>query len=343
MDKPLVSIIMTVFNDEISIAETIDSIMNQTYKNFEIHIIETGSLDCTDKIIESFCKNESKIYIHYAITNPLNEVQNNLIQNLKSKYILFFEPEKIMSQNMLEYLVSKAEEIPVDIVTCDHFSIPEHAWFNKGIKNHKSPKEKCIKINGQKYIEDLYSKNDKTFKNCFSIWNKLIKKEWLLALEKNIKDKGFKNSYELINQNCSILKSNQILVCSILFDKFYKDNCFNYEHLQTIQLYESILINAKNNYTNSCIYNSAIRLLSFLILVRKQLSFYSFDISESLTIKKTIDNKFNSIYKFSKSLFSDKEIELKALVKDYKNIINDENFRNDNFYLFPHYTQNYKT
>ena len=54
MNQPLVSIVMAAFNEGNFIGEAIDSVLNQTYSNFEFIIVNDGSTDNTDKIILSF-------------------------------------------------------------------------------------------------------------------------------------------------------------------------------------------------------------------------------------------------------------------------------------------------
>lgn len=86
--KPLVSIILSIYNDEKFIKKSINSILNQTYKNIEIIIINDGSTDKTQKILKVFEKNYKNIYLINNKKNiGLTKSLNIGIKKSKGKYI----------------------------------------------------------------------------------------------------------------------------------------------------------------------------------------------------------------------------------------------------------------
>ena len=60
-NQDLVSVIMSTYNDKNTITASIESILSQTYKNIEIHIIDDGSTDSTTEIIETYANNRNAV------------------------------------------------------------------------------------------------------------------------------------------------------------------------------------------------------------------------------------------------------------------------------------------
>ena len=69
--KPLVSIIIPTYNRAHLIAETLDSIIAQTYTNWECIVVDDGSTDPTDELMETYCKKDSRFqYYHRPKNRP---------------------------------------------------------------------------------------------------------------------------------------------------------------------------------------------------------------------------------------------------------------------------------
>ena len=100
----IVSIIMPVYNEEDFIQESIESILNQTYKEFELIIVNDGSSDNTVKKIEPFLKDKR---IKYHDTGKIGKVKAFNFGFLKSrgKYICLFAGDDMMLENSLLYRI----------------------------------------------------------------------------------------------------------------------------------------------------------------------------------------------------------------------------------------------
>lgn len=86
--NPLVSVVMPAYNAEKYIAEAIESILNQTYKNFEFIIVNDGSTDNTLNIIKKYAKKDKRIKVISNETNMgIAKTRNNYLKIVKGKYI----------------------------------------------------------------------------------------------------------------------------------------------------------------------------------------------------------------------------------------------------------------
>ena len=97
--KNLISIIVPVFNKELSIAETLESIYNQTIDNFEVIIIDDGSTDNTKNIIESF---DRKIKYISQPNQGQAVARNNGIKISSGEYIVFLDADDFWDDSFLE-------------------------------------------------------------------------------------------------------------------------------------------------------------------------------------------------------------------------------------------------
>jgi glycosyltransferase involved in cell wall biosynthesis len=107
---PKVSILIPVYNDEIFIEDLLNSILNQTFQNFECLIYNHGSTDNSQKILENFSNKDKRIKIFVTQQNIGNGANNKLLQHATGEYIKFFCADDIMLPNCLEKQVSFFED-----------------------------------------------------------------------------------------------------------------------------------------------------------------------------------------------------------------------------------------
>lgn len=122
MEKHLVSIITPSFNSEKFISDTIKSVQNQTYQNWEMIIVDDGSNDRTVSIINEFL-HDNRIQLHQLHQNSGTGVaRNKAISLVKGRYIAFLDsddlwkPEKLQKQ--IEFMVSENQPFTFSFYEC---------------------------------------------------------------------------------------------------------------------------------------------------------------------------------------------------------------------------------
>lgn len=117
MNPPLVTVLIPVHNAESYLVESLDSIMEQTFKDFEVLLINDGSIDKSSLIIEKYQKKYGKIkVIHNRRNIGLIATLNKGLKIVKSKYIARMDADDIASINRLSIQVSYMEKNPeIDI------------------------------------------------------------------------------------------------------------------------------------------------------------------------------------------------------------------------------------
>ncbi len=116
----MISIIVPVYNSEKYIRECIDSLLNQTYKDLEIICVNDGSKDNSLEILNEYATNDSRIKV-YSKPNEgkgAASARNLGLSYATGEYVMFLDSDDFFELDMIESMVSKAEESSFDLVVC---------------------------------------------------------------------------------------------------------------------------------------------------------------------------------------------------------------------------------
>ncbi len=119
-DTPLVSIVVPVYNAEKYIKQTIQSILDQTYSNIEIIIVDDGSTDLTRKLAEEISENNSIVKVISKINNGCPSARNEGIKASNGDFIQFVDADDSLQREMVEKMVSAYKNTNADLVVCGH-------------------------------------------------------------------------------------------------------------------------------------------------------------------------------------------------------------------------------
>jgi teichuronic acid biosynthesis glycosyltransferase TuaG len=148
-NQNLVSIITPAYNCEKYVSETIESVQNQTYTNWEMIIVNDKSNDNTEKIINKYAEKDNRIRIINLIENSGAAVARNIaIENAKGRFIAFLDSDdrwkKNKLENQLEFMLQNKygftftgyEYIKDENNNKDKiFKVPHSLNYNQGLKN----------------------------------------------------------------------------------------------------------------------------------------------------------------------------------------------------------------
>ena len=116
MENPLITVSMTVYNGENHIKESIDCILNQTFKNIELLIINDGSTDRSIEIIDKYLDSRIRI-LHNEKNSGVRFSRNRAVYEAKGKYIAILDCDDLTANNRLEIQYNYLEANP-DIAIC---------------------------------------------------------------------------------------------------------------------------------------------------------------------------------------------------------------------------------
>lgn len=120
-----VSVIIPVYNVEKYLDKCIDSVVNQTYKNLEIILIDDGSTDKSSIICDEWATKDKRIKVFHQKNSGVSVVRNNGIEYSVGDYISFVDSDDYIAESMIEKAVASIEENDADIVCFGVFRVAE--------------------------------------------------------------------------------------------------------------------------------------------------------------------------------------------------------------------------
>lgn len=215
-----VSVIIPVFNVERYLKKCLDSVINQTFDNYEIIIINDGSTDNSAMIIEEYKeKYPKKIRFYNKKNGGLSDARNMGILKSKGKYLMFIDSDDYISNNMIEKMYNSIVREDSDMSICNLIKINKNG---KEIKNYNYNPGTTTLENNKKILFNLPCA-------CNKIYNKKL-------FNYGMFDKGkYYEDFRLINK--LYLKCNKIA--------FIDDFCYYYVDRDNSIMHDK---NIKRNY-----------------------------------------------------------------------------------------------
>lgn len=172
MKNPKISVIVPVYNVENYLPRCVNSILVQTFTDFELLLIDDGSKDCSGKICDEYAKKDNRIRVFHKENEGISSSRQLGIDNAKGEFSIHIDSDDWVEKNMLEEMYSEVVKTTADIVSFDYYHNSQY------IKEEHS--SKSIQV-----IYDILSG-----KNRGVMWNKIVRhslyKENAIVFPKNI-------------------------------------------------------------------------------------------------------------------------------------------------------------
>lgn len=142
IDKPMISIIMSVYNADKYLLESLNSIYKSTYKKFEVICINDGSTDTSEDICLEFKATYKNFYYYSQKNKGLSYSRNKGVKLSSGKYITFIDADDIIDSSLLNYLIELLEKYNADIAYTELLVFSNRYNVHSTIEK---PKEKVYK------------------------------------------------------------------------------------------------------------------------------------------------------------------------------------------------------
>ena len=129
--KELISIIVPIYNSGRYLRQCLDSIINQSYKNFEVLLINDGSVDDSATICKEYVEKDSRIRYFEKENGGVSSARNLGLKNAKGNYITFVDSDDWVEENYLEVLYNALKENKVDVAISTHkdFNMDDDLYY----------------------------------------------------------------------------------------------------------------------------------------------------------------------------------------------------------------------
>lgn len=256
------SFIVPVYNTEKYLKKCLDSLVNQTYKDFEIIVVNDGSTDKSSSIISKYQKKYKNIIVIDKENEGLSMARNRGVQKSSGKYIIFVDSDDYVSNKLLEEVDKKIDDSDIlrfQIATEDEEYTKINEYHEEGFESmcgydafkylssyHFVEPAWCYVIRKNYYIENKFSFKKDVYHEDFGLIPHVVYKA------RKVKSIDF-IGYYYIQRNGSIMNNND-------YKKTVKKAFDMLEQYKTMRLFAKN-INRKNNlddYFLSYISNSVI-------------------------------------------------------------------------------------
>lgn len=193
-NKDLISIIVPVYNVEKYLENCINSILNQTYNNIEIVLVDDGSTDNSGKICNDYLASDKRIKVIHKKNGGLSSARNAGIDNSNGKYITFIDSDDDIEKDYVEYLYNLIKKYNTEMSICT-YSIK----INNNIKDNIGKNyEECL-LDTKECLKRLLCEEGYTVSACAKMYNRILFSNIRFPLGKLNEDNG--TTYKLI-MNC---------------------------------------------------------------------------------------------------------------------------------------------
>lgn len=342
--EELISVIIPVYNVEKYLEQSINSVLNQTYKNLEILLVNDGSTDNSGKICNELSIKDERIKVIHKENGGLSSARNAGLDIAKGKYITFLDSDDCIIPDAYEYLYNIIKNEDVDIAEGEFLRVPLNKYEEilKIIEyenRKKNVREKII--TNKEALEIYYGTKETPYVQQVVVWNKLYKKEILDNIrfqEGRLHEDEF-ITYKLLFKSKRICVSNKIIHAYIqtpnsimrkeISKKRINDNLDAYEESSMFfkeNLLKEMEMKARRKYLEYCIElsgkikeeNSSDKLEKLLYIQKKFNKFYFNYINEIIKYNNNPEEKQH--IEIINKAYNDKELykywdELKILIK----------------------------
>ncbi|MCM1518074.1 MAG: glycosyltransferase [Pseudoflavonifractor sp.] len=132
MKRPLISVIVPVYNVEKYLGTCIDSLVSQTYPNIEIILIDDGSTDNSGSICDMYSETHSNISVYHEPNGGSSVARNKGIDVSTGEYICFVDSDDWADKHMIESLYGNIAAYDADIATCQEVIVTD-----EGCRSHR--------------------------------------------------------------------------------------------------------------------------------------------------------------------------------------------------------------
>lgn len=144
--KDKISVILPIYNVEKYLKKCVTAVLNQTYSNIEIILVDDGSTDKSPKLCDEFQKRDNRILVIHKKNGGLSDARNAGTRMASGKYITYIDSDDVVALDYIEYLYSLIKKYECSMSLCTHTVVCENGkkWSYGDGTEEVLDAEKCI-------------------------------------------------------------------------------------------------------------------------------------------------------------------------------------------------------
>lgn len=257
MTNPKISVIVPVYKAEHYLARCVDTLLAQTFDDFEVILVDDGSPDNSGAICDEYALKDKRVRVIHQPNAGVSMARQKGLDNARGEYVIHADPDDWVEPDMLKELYAKAKEEDADMVICDFYG----HYGGKVVYERQQPSS----LDHNTVLCDM-------FKHLFgSCWNKLVRRVCFLKFDIHFSE-GVSFCEDLLI-NSTLLRHN--IKVAYLPNAFYHyDCCINSNSLVRKKTYATfekdkrLILLFEKALSSSVVVEKAKSHMSYLLLLR---------------------------------------------------------------------------
>ena len=237
---PIISIIVPIYNVGKYLPKCIESILNQTFKNFELILVNDGSTDNSGVVCDDYAKKDTRIKIVHKSNGGVSSARNAGLYVAKGEYIGFVDPDDYIDKNMYEKLYRLCIDNNSDIAICRF-----NREINGKIQNKESTEE-IIELNNMEAMNELFKGNLYRFSLCNKLFSNKCFNDVLFPEERIHED--LSTTYKLFANSKKAVYINYCGYIYVRRENSILTSTYNEKRLQAFIAWDEIIEFIDKNY-----------------------------------------------------------------------------------------------
>lgn len=183
---PEISVIVPVYNSEKYLHKCVDSILMQTFTNFELLLIDDGSSDKSGAICDKYAQKDRRVKVFHKRNSGISSARNTGIENASGKYIMFCDNDDMVSNRWMKILYDYIVQFPSALVNCEYVKTDNAS--KEESRQHISGLDSVTHISSEEYFF-LYKNNYSPY-----IWIRIFRRDIIssynIRFDENMKKGG---------------------------------------------------------------------------------------------------------------------------------------------------------
>lgn len=207
-----VSLIIPVYNVEIYLERCIESVLNQTYRDLEIILVNDGSTDTSGVMCDNFSQQDKRIKVIHQLNAGLSEARNTGLKYITGDFVMFVDSDDWLERDAVSFLLEQLQRNNADMVVGGVSRTSE-------VKQYSQSNIEVVLMNQEEYAKKYFKIGSQSIE--YYVWNKLYRKE---IVDDILYPSGF-FAEDVPTTFQYILKSEKIVVTNkIIYNYFINPN-----------------------------------------------------------------------------------------------------------------------
>lgn len=162
------SIIIPIYNVADWLPDTLESVLDQTFRDFELILVDDGATDGSGEICDSYAARDARVRVIHQKNAGVSAARNTGVAAARGEYIGFTDSDDIIEKDMYAVMMSLAEKHNADVVQCQH--------DRANTLNAMDRQEDVLLMTGEAFVRRIFKKTGRNYTNQVSLCTKVFRK-----------------------------------------------------------------------------------------------------------------------------------------------------------------------